>query len=190
MKKYLSIIPLILYPYAYLIWIIGFLFTGLTLDEIIGIDAIMIIFGVIFIIYNIYIFFIIIFNFVQAIKGKYSAYQLAKMNLLIKGLQIPAYLFHFGLGLIGLVMSVWGIGFIIVAVVVDFLTIALTGLNALGCAIRMKKENKASTVVAVFTGMYSFVFCIDVVIAVVLFVMMHKDSVKEKIKSKELLIEG
>ena len=190
MKKYIAIIPLIVYPYAYILWIIGFLLSGLTLEEFIGIDAIMIIFAAIFIIYNVYILFIIIYNFIQAIRGKYSAYQLAKMNLLVKGLQIPAYIFHFIIGLIGFVMSIWGIGFIILAVVVDFLTIALTGLNALGCAIRIKKENKASTVVSVFTGMYSFVFCIDVIIAVVLFVMMYKDDVKNKIKSKEVLLEG
>lgn len=180
MKKYLSIIPLILYPYAYLIWIIGLIITGLTFEEIVGMELIMDIFGVIFILYNVYIVFIIIFNFVQALRGKYSAYELVKINLLVKGLQIPAYIFHFVLGLVGLVMSVWGIGFIILAIVIDFITIALTGLNALGCAIRIKKENKVSTIVSVVFGIASFVFCIDVILAIVLYMMINNAKVKEE----------
>ena len=55
------------------------------------------------------------------------------MNLIIKIAQIPAYTINFILGLIGLFMSIRGIGIIGLVIVVDFFSIGLSGINNIGC---------------------------------------------------------
>ena len=64
------------------------------------------------------------------------------MNLIIKGIQIPAYIMHFILGLHRLHECLghrllW-------AVLIDLLTILLTGISSIGCRIRMRKERLGS----------------------------------------------
>lgn len=77
---------------------------------------------------------------VTARSSKYDALTDSKINLITKGVQIPAYIFHFVLGCLGLTLSVWGIGVIIFAVVVDFLSILTTGISAIGLHVRMAKD--------------------------------------------------
>ncbi len=106
-----------------------------------------------------------IYNIVVTVKGKYTAYEAAKINLTVKAWQIPAYIFHFIMGAVGMVMSVWGIGFIMVAVIVDAVTIVLTGVNAIGCAVKLKKDGIIPMRTAIIYGIGSFIFCIDVFVA-------------------------
>ena len=105
-----------------------------------------------------------------------TAGQAARMNLIIKGIQIPAYIMHFILGFIGLAMSVWGIGFLLWAVLIDLLTILLTGISSIGCSIRMRKERLVSLPGAIFMGIGCFIYCADVVIAIVYVVKARKKS--------------
>lgn len=177
MKKYLKTIPLIIYPYAYLIFLLVMWMMNSCMqnDEMFGESnkSIWYITLGIIILYNLYVIFIAVYNAVVASKNGASAYQLAKMNLIVKGCQIPAYIFHFILGLLGFVMSVWGIGLIIFSVCIDLITIILTGINSIGCTVKMKKEGIITTTTAIFTGIGSFVYCIDIVVAIV-YVMLSK----------------
>jgi len=58
------------------------------------------IFFLLFIIYNIYVLFISIYNAIITSKDKYSPHEVAKMNLTIKAWQIPAYIINFILGIL------------------------------------------------------------------------------------------
>ncbi len=137
--KYLKMIPVIIYPYIYvLILAVFLLFVGVLPEDTTDISLLVLL--IIAVIYNLYSFVIVIVNAVQTAKGKLTAGQAARMNLIIKGIQIPAYIMHFILGFIGLAMSVWGIGFLLWAVLIDLLTILLTGISSIGCSIRMRKE--------------------------------------------------
>ena len=126
------------------------------------------------VIYNLYSFVIVVVNAVQCAKGKMTARQSARMNLIIKSIQIPAYIIHFILGFIGLAMSVWGIGIILWAILIDLLTILLTGISSIGCSIRMRKEGLLSTAAAILMGIGCFVYCVDVVIAIAYVVIARK----------------
>jgi hypothetical protein len=172
MKKYLKMLPVIIYPYVYLIamalYFWGWDFSAVIRDY--GLDAVLIM----AIVYNLYSLIAVIVNIVSACKGKRSAKELAKMNLIIKTVQIPAYIFHFILGLVGIVASIWGIGFIMWAVFIDTITIFLTGLNAVSVSVRCCKENILSKQSSVIFAVLSFVYCIDVLIAVVFFAMARK----------------
>lgn len=150
--KYSKLIPLILYPYAYWLWVIceqGLFLVIATL------------------IYNIYVLFISIYHPISVVRKNVSTQDAARMNLLIKGLQIPAYLFHFLLGIAGIMLGpIFGFPLIVLAVVVDWLTILLSGISSIGCNIQMKREGLISTGKAFWMLIGSFVYCVDVFIAI------------------------
>lgn len=171
--KYLKMIPVILYPYMYMV-ILGVygVFTDALPDDYSNI-ALLGLF-VVAVVYNVYSFVIVIVNAVQGARGKMTAREAARMNLIIKGVQIPAYILHFIMGLIGLALSVWGIGIILWALLIDLLTILLTGISSIGCSIRMRKEGLLSTAAAILMGIGSFIYCADLVIAIVYVVKARK----------------
>ena len=170
--KYLKMIPVIIYPYIYvLILALFFLFVDVLPEDTTDISLL-----IIAVIYNLYSFVIVIVNAVQTARGKLTAGQAARMNLIIKGIQIPAYIMHFILGFIGLAMSVWGIGFLLWAVLIDLLTILLTSISSIGCSIRMRKERLVSLPGAIFMGIGCFIYCADVAIAIVYVVKARKKS--------------
>ncbi len=54
MKKYIKLLPLIIYPYAYLIWLILQFTIGDTVKKLIGENGSIILFKIIFVIFNVY----------------------------------------------------------------------------------------------------------------------------------------
>lgn len=91
----------------------------------------------------------------------------AKQNLTIKCVQIPAYVLNFAIAIIGVMMSVFGLPMIAWAIAIDFLSIVLTGVSAIGCGRTLYKEGKIDQTSAIWTTIGSFVYCADVVIAIV-----------------------
>ena len=91
----------------------------------------------------------------------------AKQNLTIKCVQIPAYVLNFAIAMIGVMMSVFGLPMIAWAIAIDFLSIVLTGVSAIGCGRTLYKEGKIDRTSAIWTTIGSFVYCADVVIAIV-----------------------
>ena len=171
--KYLKMIPVIIYPYIYVVILAVFLMFLSVLPSDFN-DAASLGLLIVAVIYNLYSFIVVIVNAVQGARGKMTARQAARMNLIIKGVQIPAYIMHFILGFIGLAMSVWGIGFVLWAILIDLLTILLTGISSIGCSIRMRKEGILSTAAAILMGIGCFIYCVDVVIAIVYVVKARK----------------
>lgn len=176
MNKYIKNLPLFLYPYAYLLLL---LFIGLTSDpdnyiRVIP-DNIMsgLLFGSI-IFFNLYCLFRSIANSILAARGKIDIKDMAKLNMLIKLVHIPAYIFNFILGACGVLLTIWGVGFVIVAVFADLFTIITTGINAIGLAARMKKEKVTTGGLATLYGFLNFVYCVDVVFAVFEFLQVKK----------------
>ena len=174
MKKYVLMIPLILFPYAYLILFFLISMTSGIVDQWMDSQTSTNIWSVIVILYLLYILIITFYNLIVTVKGKYTAYEAAEINFLVKSLQVPAYIFHFAIGMMGTILSVWGIGIILLAVVVDLITITLTGINSIGCSIRMRKEKILTTPMAVLMGIGSFVYCADVGIAIAYFLLTRK----------------
>ncbi len=166
MKKWMCI-PVAIYPYAYMIASALLSLLEYAPDNINTDDAQFVILMILVFVYHILVLAVIIYHIVQSARGAVTAKDAAVMNMIVKGVHIPAYIFHFVIGLIGLLMSVWGIGLLMWAVIIDAATIIVSGTFALGCTIRIKKENLMPTWAAVITAVGSYIFCIDVVIAVV-----------------------
>lgn len=165
MKKYIRLLPVMLFPYAYIIILLLTAVLSINIGEW-GLTA-----AAAFIIA---VLICSVFCAICAVREDITAYQAAKLNLIVKAVQIPAYIFHFLLGAAGTVMSVWGIGLIMFAVVIDVMTIVLTGIHAVGCVVKIKRENVISGGYAVLAGICSFLFCIDMVTAVILFIKARK----------------
>ena len=72
-----------------------------------------------------------------------------------------------GIGMFGSVLSIWGIGFVMWAIFIDMATILLTGISSIGCSILMYKEHLVSKRNAWLMGIGCFLFCIDILIAVI-----------------------
>jgi len=87
-------------------------------------------------------------------------------SMIIKVAQIPIYIFHFIVGVMGLFMSVWGIGFILFAIIIDLFTIAVSGTFLLAGIIGLYRKEKISKKEMILYGIASYVYCVDVVISI------------------------
>lgn len=172
----LKTLPIIIYPYVFIPVLIGALFVGkyaiefmqfanveTVLSEKIGVGVI----GVSIILYNILTFIWAIVFSVSEMIGKQKLEDLAKVNMMVKFLHIPAFIFNFILGFIGCILGVFGIAFFLWAVLADILMIALSGIVAFGFAVRAIKEKAVPTGEGILFAIGSFIYCVDIVLAVV-----------------------
>lgn len=103
-----------------------------------------------------------------AISTKQSAEEWLKRNMIIKCAQIPAYIFIFILGFLCLI-TIFTAGISVLLMVLDGLGVAMTGFLAIAGIVRGCSEGKIGKGAAVLCCIGSFMFCIDVVIAIVLY---------------------
>lgn len=54
----------------------------------------------------------------------------SKINMLTKCIQIPEYIINFLLGCLGVLMIIWEIGVLLFVVLVDYITIFITGIGS------------------------------------------------------------
>ena len=94
---------------------------------------------------------------------------MALASMVLKLIQIPAYVTVFLLGCI-FAITIWLFAFVIVLFFLDCLTILLTGLIGLTASIRCAGEKRVSKGLCVANGILSFVFCADVVLAIIFYV--------------------
>lgn len=166
MKKYLILIPVILYPYAYMIWlflgilgIIGESITGIGFNYLLDFET-----SVTF--YHILVVVIAVYSAITMAINTTNSKQASFLNALVKCVQIPAYTINFVLGVIGFFMGIWGFPLVLFVLFVDVVTIALTGVVNIGCTIKLKREGALSTSQTILYIICSFVFCLDVIFAI------------------------
>ena len=94
-------------------------------------------------------------------RKHWTARELALANMLIKLIHIPSYMFWFifGIAMILFMGPVW-------AVLMDAMTIALSGLVGVVAALRCRAEGRLTAGAAIVNGFLQFVFCADVFSAI------------------------
>ncbi len=102
----------------------------------------------------------------RAIKRKVPAKAILRSNLMIKCAQIPAYLLVFFLGLM-LMVTIFTWPFAIVLILVDCFTVLLSGIVAVAGLLRAVSDKQISKGWAVVLSFASFLFCVDVVAAII-----------------------
>ena len=107
--------------------------------------------------------------FAMGLAKKWDAKKVALANMIVKLIQIPAYIVTFLLGAI-FILTVFTYALSFLLVLFDCLTIILTGLTGACVAIRSYKEQKTTIAFSVANGILQFIFCADVVCCILLFV--------------------
>ena len=97
----------------------------------------------------------------------YTAQDLLKSNRNLKLMQIPAYICNFILAVMALVTVLFSIitGMI---VFLDVLSIVLSGIWGTFCMFKLKKEQGISMGKTILYSLLQFIFCIDVISAVLI----------------------
>lgn len=107
-------------------------------------------------------------SFIASLANKREILDVLRINMIIKLIHIPAYLFIFVVGLLCMI-TIFTFGITIVLMIFDGATIVLSGLIGLGGVIRSLRENKISIKVAVIHGILQFVFCADIISSIVIY---------------------
>lgn len=103
---------------------------------------------------------------IQARTGCFHATDLARTNMIVKLIQIPAYIFIFIIGILCTVM-IFTIGITFVLMLMDALSIGLTGLFAVAAFQNLNREGLITRKTQIIYSIASFLFCVDVIIAVI-----------------------
>lgn len=101
------------------------------------------------------------------IRKSVGAGDMALMNLILKLIYMPVFIWAFNFGLFA-VMNILTIGFIGILWIWDAMFIAISGIFGVCCMIKAAKEKEIRKSTAVIWSICQFVFCIDVIIALVL----------------------
>lgn len=175
-KKYLLTIPNIIYPYVFSITSIVLLIYFLVLlnfpsddnDVVIGniLEIGLIVLSAFLIIYTLLCLVFAIVIAVFSTNNKIRYFEACNMNILTKFLQIPSYIANFIVALVGVLMSIWGLGLIFYAVIVDFLTIVLSGIASIGCTYSLKKNGIITKKMAIICGIGSFIYVFDIIVSI------------------------
>lgn len=103
---------------------------------------------------------------IKASRGHWNARELARTNMLVKIIQIPAYVIIFIMGLLCCLM-IFTIGISLALLLLDMFSIGMTGLFACTAFYRLRKEQLISPSAQALYSLGSFLFCADVVIAII-----------------------
>ena len=102
------------------------------------------------------------------ISRKQDALAVAKTAMIIKLIQIPAYILIFVLGVL-LVIAIWTIPFSIALFLVDCLSVFMTGLLVFSSVVISLKNKHFKFKEVFWIVLLQFVFCLDVIAAVLLY---------------------
>lgn len=166
MKKYFLILPCAVFPYS-LLFAMYCIFSGFLMDSVFENNAFTLLFYLL-------IFFLVsllcnLFFLVLSIVNRWDAKQVSFINMLVKLVQIPAYLLIFILGCL-FMLTIFTYVFSIFFVLFDCLAIFLTGLLGVASVVRCYSEGKNSKAFSVVNGIFQFIFCADVISAIVVFI--------------------
>ena len=165
MKRLFSVIFIILFPYSIVLLLISLFYTTLMKyffhnNIYIGIFYI----GILWIIALVNAIFICIKNIIN----NKNTLETAKVNMIIKIMQIPAYLFIFVIGLICMfTIFTFGISFLLI--ILDCASIFLTGIVGVSAVKCDYKEKILSSKELFIYSILQFVFCADVISAIILY---------------------
>jgi len=103
--------------------------------------------------------------------------EILKINMIVKIIQIPAYIVLFLLGMLFLI-TIFTMGISVVLLVFNGMAIFLTGLIGLSGIIRCFFEKKLSLKNTVMYAIFQFIFVIDVIFCIIIYRKMRGQNGK------------
>lgn len=110
-----------------------------------------------------------------SLRDEWDSRFCSKIVLIIKLVQIPAYILIFILGTLFLI-TIFTFGISLAFVIFDVSLIIMTGLLGTAAVVRAYKEGKCSFLWAVFLSVSQYIFCIDVFVSLYLFFMVREKT--------------
>jgi hypothetical protein len=165
MRKDLQFFLIALFPYL-IIFALICIFKGYFMDTVFHNNA----YSLLLTLIVLYVAALVcaVIAFITSFEKKIKILEVLRINMIMKLIHIPAYLFIFVVGLLCM-LSIFTIGITIVLMIFDGMTIVLSGLIGLGGVIRSLRENKISKKAAVIHGILQFVFCADIINSIVMY---------------------
>ncbi len=121
-----------------------------------------------------------IIGFAFGVKRNWSALSLAKFSMIVKLIQIPAYIFIFVLG-VAFILAIVTIPFSVVLFYFDCFVLLLTGIITTSAVANADTQNILPIKKSVWIIILQFVFCADVVASIIFYRMLkkrHKNMIK------------
>lgn len=165
MKKYLEALPIILIPVVFVLIFIALNFE----NALYRVFAVLGIIG--FIVWH--LVSAIILN-VNVLKGNFTVQDIVNVNLAVRLIYIPLYAIIFVLGCVSILMGPFGIGVIIALFLVDSVILIITSLSLISCNIALARNQVFSKGICILFGIGNFIFCVDVILAIVYKVKLTK----------------
>lgn len=165
MKRYFSLLPVVFFPYSVSLALMC-IFNNDLMEALFQNNALFLLFGIL-VLYVIALACSAIV-FIISLVLKWDALELLRVNMIIKLVHIPAYLFIFLFGL-GTLITIFTAPISLLLMLLDAMTIVLSGMIGLAGVIRGRSEKKLSTQAAVLLGFLQFIFCVDVMGAILLY---------------------
>lgn len=166
MKKYAPLILVVAYPYM-IAFAIYCIFSGFLMESVFQNDAYLLLLYI-FVFWVAGLICAISFLSVSLIK-KWDACELSKANMIVKLVQIPAYVLIFLVGLICL-FTIFTFAISILFMILDGMSILLSGMIGLAAVIRNRSDHTLTKTSSFVHGILQFMFCADVVSAIIIFV--------------------
>lgn len=117
-------------------------------------------------------------TFIVSIIKKWDAKKLLFANMIVKVIQIPAYIAIFAMGVCSLI-TIFTFPVAIIFWMLDCVSVFSSGLIGMSGAIRGKCEKKFKTGFTVVSSVLSYIFCVDVVMAVIMYIKAKKKIINE-----------
>ena len=175
--KYIQLFFPASFPYLVLITFI-FIVTGVFANTVFQ-NNIIIVLILLIVFYIIALACSVVF-FMKNLLNKTNPKNILRINMIIKLLQIPAYILIFLFGLLNLI-TIFTAAITIVLMFLDGMAIFLTGLIGLCGIIRGFLEGKLSKKTAVIHGLLQFIFCADVISCIIVY---------KKVKNNEAILNN
>lgn len=165
MRKYLQFVLIALFPYL-IVFALICIFKGYFMDTVFHNNV----YSLLLVLLILYFVALVcaVAVFIKGITKKKKSLEILHFNMIIKLIHIPAYLLIFVFGLL-CTITIFTIGITIVLMILDGMTIVLSGLIGLGGVIGSLREDKISIKKAVMHGILQFVYCADIISAIVIY---------------------
>ena len=157
MKKYLLLLPTVVFPYC-ILFAVYCIFSGFLMERVFR-DNAMVLMGVLVLTWVIAAVFAVLF-LILGLSREWDARELVKVNMVIKLIHVPAYIGIFLIGCACLI-TIFTAGISLALALLDSLAIILSGMVGLTAAIRSRAGYKLA--------LLQFIFCADVIGAVLLY---------------------
>ena len=106
-----------------------------------------------------------ILGFVISIRMGWDCFSLVKSAMIVKLMQVPAYILIFVLSVL-LATTIFTIPFSIGLFLIDCLTLYLTGLVTIAAAVNAVRQDKIKSTEALLIIILQFIFCVDIVASI------------------------